>query len=46
MNENNETLDKKPETMYGENQVKEALFTIIYTVVLVLLMWLVSSFMN
>ncbi len=45
MTENNEIQNEKSKSYYGEHQVKEVLFTIIYTVVLVFLMWIVSSFM-
>ena len=42
---NNETENKKSESYYGEHQLKEVLFTLVYTVILILLMWGVSSFM-
>lgn len=45
MTENCEIKNEKTESYYGEHQVQEVLFTIVYTVILILLMWGVSSFM-
>ncbi len=45
MTENNEIKNKKRESYYGEHQLQEVLFTVVYTVVLIFLMWIVSSFM-
>ncbi len=45
MTENCEIKNEKTKSYYDEHQVQEVLFTIVYTVILILLMWGVSSFM-
>ncbi len=39
MIENNETKSEKRESYYGEHQLQEVIFTIVYTVILIFLMW-------